>query len=144
MAKRRQAGVSLGAVLRRRRLQLELTQRQVADRVGCRSNYIGYLEADVRRPSPEIVKKLASVLDLDAQELFFLAHPQARALVAPAEPTSDTAWHRFKANKRLHTRYGITSRELSALEAIAALGPVRSQRDFLFILQAVRQALTEE
>jgi hypothetical protein len=44
----------------------------------------------------------------------------------------------------MHTRQGITRKELTTLENIAAMGSVRTQRDFLFILQVIRQALTEE
>lgn len=141
---RRAKGLSLGAVLRRRRLQLELTQAQVAAKIRCRPNYIGYLEADARRPSAPVIARLARALDLDSSELYFLANPQAGALVGrqPSEPKS--AWEEFRDNKRLHTRHGITAAELAALERVAALGVVRTQRDFLFILQTIRQALTVE
>lgn len=146
MPNHRRQTISLGPVLRRRRMQLELTQAQVADKVGCRPNYIGYLEAEARHPSPEIVAKLAAALDLDRQELFFLANPNVRAMVRPgSEPDkTDSAWQRFRANKRLHTRHGITRTELGALESVSRLGPVRNQRDFLFVLQAIRQALTDD
>jgi transcriptional regulator with XRE-family HTH domain len=144
MTKRRSRELSLGAVLKRRRLQLEMTQAQVAAKVGCRPNYIGYLEANERHPSAGVVAKLAKVLDLDRQELFFLANPQARAMIAPEISVNASAWERFKGNRRLHTRHGITRAELTTLREVAALGPVRTQRDFLFILQTIRQALTDE
>ena len=136
--------LSLGRVLRRRRRQLELTQAQVATKVGCRANYIGYLESGARRPSQKLLFKLARALDLDSHELFLLANPQVRDVVAAQSDTREPAWERFKANRRLHTRQGITAAELDALESVATLGPVRSQRDFLFILQTIRQALDDE
>ncbi len=136
--------ISLGSVLKRRRRQLELTQTQVAAKVGCRPNYIGYLEADARHPRPAVVAKLAKVLDLDPRELFFLANPHTRSLITPERPQPEAAWERFKANRGLHARHGITRSELAALRGIAALGEVRSQRDFLFILQTIRQALSDE
>lgn len=144
MGARRSHESSLGIVLKRRRRQLELTQSEVAKRVGCRPNYIGYLEADVRHPSMTIVAKLAKALDLDERELFFLANPQTRALIAPDHPPPESAWRRFKGNRSLHTRNGITPAEITTLERIATLGPVRSQRDFLFILQIIRQAVRDE
>ncbi|MBI1813798.1 MAG: helix-turn-helix transcriptional regulator [Deltaproteobacteria bacterium] len=144
MAKRRSNELSLGAVLKRRRRQLEMTQSQVSDKVGCRANYIAYLESDARRPSHSVVAKLARALDLDQQELYFLAYPQAKALMRPERPEPESAWLRFKANKRLHVRHSITRGEFSALERVASLGAVRTQRDFLFILQTIRQALTDE
>ena len=136
--------ISLGSVLKRRRRQLELTQTQVAAKVGCRPNYIGYLEADARHPRPAVVAKLAKALDLDPRELFFLANPHTRALITPERPQPEGAWERFKSNRGLHARHGITRSELTALQGVTALGQVRSQRDFLFILQAIRQALSDE
>jgi transcriptional regulator with XRE-family HTH domain len=123
---------------------LELTQAQVAAKVGCRANYIAYLESDARHPRPAMIAKLAKALDLDQRELFFMANPQTRALIAPERPQPESAWGRFRANRALHTRHGITGAELAALESIATLGPVQSQRDFLFVLQAIRQALLNE
>ncbi len=137
-------GISLGVVLRRRRYQLNLTQAQVAAKAGCRPNYIAYLESDTRRPSAEVIRKLGKALDLDARELFFLAHPQARAVIAPERPQPGSAWERFKANRGLHARHGITRSELRALEGVAALGQIRSERDLLFVLQVIRQALAND
>jgi transcriptional regulator with XRE-family HTH domain len=136
---------SLGMVLRRRRRQLELTQLQVARRVGVRANYVGYLERDMRRPSTPVLVKLAKVLDLDREELFFLANPQVRDFIHTEAPDpQESAWEHFRGDKRLHTRHGITHAELKALQQVSSLGSVRSSRDYLFILQAIRQALQPE
>lgn len=136
---------SLGMILRRRRRQLELTQQQVARRVGVRANYVGYLERDMRRPSTAVLVTLAKVLDLDREELFFLANPQVRDFIHTEAPDpQQSAWQSFRANKRLHTRHGITHAELKALQHVSALGAVRTSRDYLFILQAIRQALQPE
>ena len=133
---------TLGALLRRRRRQLELTQQDIAAKVGVRSNYIGYLERDMRRPSPAVLAKIAKALDLDRQELFFLANPQARQFISdgPTE-AAKSAWEEFRNNKRLHTRHGVSSKEIKALEAVSKLGSVQDARDYLFILQVIRQAL---
>jgi transcriptional regulator with XRE-family HTH domain len=144
MARPRPKGNTLGAVIYRRRQQLEMTQQQVADRVGCQANYIGYIEANMRRPSPALIAKLSKVLDLDSQELFFLSNPQARALVAREPEPAGSMWERFKANRKLHTRHSVSRAELAVLERVADLSPVRSQRDFLFILQAIRTAQMDE
>ncbi|MFI5396129.1 MAG: helix-turn-helix domain-containing protein [Candidatus Binatia bacterium] len=139
------ASTTLGTILRRRRRQLELTQQEVARRIGVRANYIGYLERDLRRPSTGVLAKLGKALDLDREELFFLAHPQVRSFIHTEAPDpSESAWERFRANKRLHTRHGVTRAELNALQHVSALGSVRSSRDYLFILQAIRQALQDE
>jgi len=136
------AEASLGNVLRRRRRQLEITQEEVARKAGVRANYIGYLERDLRRPSTPLLVKLAKALDLDQGELFFLAHPQVRALVhTNGTAPRRSAWEEFRADRRLQTRFHVTRGELKALECVARLGPARSPRDFLFVLQAIRQAL---
>ncbi len=135
---------SLGMILRRRRRQLEMTQQQVARRAKVRANYIGYLERDLRRPSTAVLVKLAKVLDLDREELFFLAHPHVREFINSETPDPQrSAWEEFRENKRLHTRHGITPAELKVLQHVSGLGPVRSSRDYLFVLQAIRQALQE-
>jgi transcriptional regulator with XRE-family HTH domain len=136
---------TLGMILRRRRRQLELTQHQVARRVGVRANYVGYLERDMRRPSTAVLVKLAKVLDLDREELFFLANPQVRDFIhTNTSDPMESAWESFRNNKRLQTRHGITHGELKALQQVSALGPVKTSRDYLFILQAIRQALQAE
>ena len=133
---------TLGAVLRQRRRQLDITQQDVAKQVGVRANYIGYLERNMRRPSTSVLVKLGKVLDLDHQELFLLAHPQMRAVITPENPSSArSAWDEFRSDKRLHTRHNITRGELDVLKTTSRLGAARSSRDYLFILQAIRQAL---
>jgi transcriptional regulator with XRE-family HTH domain len=132
-------------MLRRRRRQLELTQDEVARRIGVRANYVGYLERDLRRPSTGVLGKIGKVLDLDREEMFFLAHPQVRSFIhTEAADTSKPTWDQFRTNKRLHTRNGITQAELKVLQHVSSLGQVRSIRDYLFILQAIRQALQAE
>jgi DNA-binding XRE family transcriptional regulator len=139
------ASTTLGTIIRRRRRQLELTQDEVARRIGVRANYVGYLERDLRRPSTGVLAKLGKVLDLDREELFFLAHPQVRSFIHTEAPhPSRSTWDQFRTNKRLHTRNGITQAELKVLHHVSALGQVRSSRDYLFILQAIRQALQDE
>jgi len=136
---------TFGTILRRRRRQLELTQHQVARRAGVRANYVGYLERDMRRPSTKVLVRLAKVLDLDRQELFFLANPRAREIMqTDTRASRQSAWERFRGDRRLHTRHGVTRAELKALQCVSALGPVRTARDYLFILQAIRQALQPE
>ncbi|MFN8624626.1 MAG: helix-turn-helix domain-containing protein [Candidatus Binatia bacterium] len=138
------ASTTLGTIIRRRRRQLELTQDEVARRIGVRANYVGYLERDLRRPSTGVLAKLGKVLDLDREELFFLAHPQVRSFLHTQAPDPNrSTWDQFRANKRLHTRNGITQAELKVLEQVSALGYARSSRDYLFILQTIRQSLQD-
>ncbi len=62
-------------VIRAKRRELELTQDEVAARIGISTPYVGHLESGKRHPSDKIVTKLAEALDLGSRELFFLANP---------------------------------------------------------------------
>ncbi len=74
--------VSFGYWLRRRRKALDLTQVELARRVGCALGTIRKLEADERRPSQETAARLAQILEVpSAERAAFLK--VARAEVAP-------------------------------------------------------------
>jgi transcriptional regulator with XRE-family HTH domain len=60
--------VSFGQQLRELRRGLDLTQAELANRVGCGVNAIRKLEAGERRPSRDFTTRLASVLGLDGTE----------------------------------------------------------------------------
>ena len=59
---------SFGYWIRRRRKALDLTQERLAQRAGCSLGAIRKLEADERRPSPEMAQRLAQVLELPPEE----------------------------------------------------------------------------
>ena len=53
---------SFGYWVRRRRKALDLTQRQLAEQVGCAAVTIKKIEADERRPSRQMAERLAECL----------------------------------------------------------------------------------
>ena len=59
---------SFGQWIRYRRRQLDLTQKELAERVGCSPVTIRKLEADERRASKQFVERLAQCLLISAQE----------------------------------------------------------------------------
>src|SRR6185295_15658947 len=59
---------SLGTWLRRQRKAHDLTQSQLAQRVGCAVDTIKKLETDVRRLSPHLVARIATVLAVPVEE----------------------------------------------------------------------------
>jgi len=59
---------SFGAWLRRRRKALDLTQEELANRVGCSVGTIRMIEADERRPSRQIAERLADQLEVAPSE----------------------------------------------------------------------------
>jgi Helix-turn-helix len=104
--------------------------------------YVGHLESAKRHPSEKIVVKLADILGIDRAELFLLANPQAEAIISESgKPTDTSAWNEFRQDGRLQRLHNITSEEMSVLSRLALMGNVRSSRDFLFVLNTIRQAI---
>jgi transcriptional regulator with XRE-family HTH domain len=133
---------TFGQVIRDRRRQLDLTQEDVARRIKTSTPYVGHLESGKRHPSDKIVSRLAEVLGLDRRELFFLANPRAQALLTTEEQAPDnSAWEDFRGNEQLRRIHNISSEEMEMLSRVALMGEVRSQRDFVYILTTIRQAL---
>lgn len=136
------AGRGLGELIRRQRRQLDLTQQELASRIGTSVPYIGHLETGKRRPSDKVVTKLAETLRMDPRELYLLANPATKDLVsAPAAPDSASTWELFLKDQRLRQTYNITAEEIETLSQVAMLGEVRSSLDYLYILNTIRQAL---
>jgi predicted ATPase/transcriptional regulator with XRE-family HTH domain/Flp pilus assembly protein TadD len=74
--------VSFGAWLRQRRKALDLTQGELADRVGCSVSAIRKIEADERRPSRQVAELLATALEIPPEEhQTFLKVARAELLV---------------------------------------------------------------
>ncbi|MCB0053519.1 MAG: helix-turn-helix transcriptional regulator, partial [Caldilinea sp.] len=59
---------SFGYWVRRRRLTLDLTQADLANRVGCATVTISKIERDERRPSRQMAELLAEYLSIPADE----------------------------------------------------------------------------
>jgi predicted ATPase/class 3 adenylate cyclase len=60
---------SFGAWIQRRRKALDLTQAELAERVGCAVGTVRKIETDERRPSKQIAARLADQLQLAPEEL---------------------------------------------------------------------------
>src|SRR5689334_13020221 len=62
---------SFGALVRRKRKALDLTQAALAQRVGCAESLIRKIEAEERRPSRQVAERLADALQIvpEAREL---------------------------------------------------------------------------
>jgi transcriptional regulator with XRE-family HTH domain len=132
---------SFGQVIRERRRKLDLTQQELARRIETSVPYIALLETGARHPSDKVVRKLAQALALNPRELFFLANPETKALMSQEQKTTETsAWDAFVKDESLRNLHDITDQEMQTLSQVALMGEVRSSRDFLFILNTVRQA----
>ncbi|MGH7916658.1 MAG: helix-turn-helix domain-containing protein [Candidatus Binataceae bacterium] len=140
---------SLGPVLKRQREALALTQRELARKLNVKPSHVAYLENDRRRPSLTLLSRIADVLGLEKEPLFLLAHPEVSSLLSSRREASeprkpDQAWRDFSGNKALLARHNVNSRELRVLSQVNLLGKVTAPRHFLFILNAIRQAVEEE
>ncbi|MBF6567797.1 MAG: helix-turn-helix transcriptional regulator [Candidatus Binataceae bacterium] len=138
---------ALGEVLKERRVELSLTQRALADQVGIKPSHVAYIESGRRKPSLALIERMATTLDLNRQELFILAHPEAEGMInnhsaatvtQEPKPQVGDAWHRFVNDRALLARYKVTPREIKALKQLSLLGYVLTPREFLAILTLVR------
>ncbi len=78
--------ISFGKWLRRCRRARDLTQAELANRVGCATATIKKIEQDERRPSKEIAERLAECLQIaDEERLAFLRF--ARGEASTIQPT---------------------------------------------------------
>jgi transcriptional regulator with XRE-family HTH domain len=141
---------TLGPVLKKQREALGLTQRELALKLNVKPSHVAYLEKDRRRPSLMLLSRLAEVMGLQKEPLFLLAHPEASSLVDSSrrEPAPhrdpDQVWRDFADNKALLVRHNVKPREMKVLSQVNLLGKITAPRNFLFILNAIRQAVEEE
>jgi transcriptional regulator with XRE-family HTH domain len=140
---------TLGQVLKQRRAAYDYTQRELARKLGVKASHVAYLENGRRRPSLSLLSRLAETLELDKKRLFLLAHPEAHWIVSeqreasPAKHRED-AWRKFARDRGTLARHKVTNGELKVLKNVNMLGRVSTPNQFLFILNAIRQAVDEE
>jgi transcriptional regulator with XRE-family HTH domain len=140
---------TLGLLLKDRRHALKLSQLDLAKHLGVEPAYISAIELDRRRPSLPLVRRLADVLGIKRETLLLLSHPEAKMLIGENRRNftqltgKDRAWRDFKANESLLLRHNVKPQELRLLSLVRRLGEIRHPRDFLHILNAIRQAIED-
>jgi transcriptional regulator with XRE-family HTH domain len=139
---------TFGKVIKESRQSLGLSQEALARKLGVRASHIGYMEQGRRRPSLTLLNALADTLGIEKERLFLLSHPEARKLLkGDAEKRlksrRSNAWQELLADKALLIRNNVTAKELKVLSHVALLGSVLKPRDYLFILNSIRQAVKE-
>jgi transcriptional regulator with XRE-family HTH domain len=139
---------TFGKLLKQARHALALSQQGLAQKLGVRASHIGYLEQGRRRPSLSLLNALADTLGLDKGRLFVLSYPEAQNLISSFASKQRggkkrTAWQQLLADKALLARNQVTSNELKVLSHITLLGCVYEPRDYLFILNSIRQAVKQ-
>jgi transcriptional regulator with XRE-family HTH domain len=84
---------SFGDWLKRKRKSLDLTQEELAKQVGCSAAAIRKFEAEERRPSVQIVGRLAGIFDIPLKEQpGFRRFARGELRSAPAEAEEDFPW----------------------------------------------------
>jgi transcriptional regulator with XRE-family HTH domain len=64
---------SLGEYLREQRKGAQLSLRQLADQAGVSNPYLSQVERGLRKPSAEVLNKIAAALQISAEHLFVQA-----------------------------------------------------------------------
>ena len=134
-------GPGFAQAIRTKRRELNLTQDEVAARIGISTPYVGHLESGKRHPSDKIVTKLAEALDLGSRELFFLANPHTQALISEPVAGTGSSWEQFQKNEKLRRLHNVRNDEMVVLSHVAMMGDVQSPRDLIYILTTIRHAV---
>lgn len=132
-----------GAYLKKRRHELELTQGELAQKLGVAQNYITYLEKGSRNPSLETLKKLARALRSPLEQLHRLANPEVETLYLASEATLPPLLLELSRNKKLREMHRIGDEEIEQLAGIRARGEVRKVEDYLLLLMTMRQVFRD-
>ena len=138
---------TFGSLLREKRQELDLTQRDLADLLGVKAAHVAFLESGRRKPSLTLLRRISEICRIDPQKLFLLAHPEAKfliKLVDKAKPKPDELWRSFITNSALLAKERVTPDELKVLEQVSMLNPIASERQFLFVLNAIRLAVEDD
>lgn len=73
---------TIGQRIKRERLASNMTQRDLANRVGVGVPHVSKAEAGRENPSDELLRKLASVFKIDADEPFLVARGRQPRFIA--------------------------------------------------------------
>lgn len=139
--------MSFGNYIKKRRIELDLTQAQLAKSLGIVQNYIAYLEQDARKPSNEIIKKLSEKLSLPLDRLYLLANPDVKDMFpeknlkgrAPQPPLLKELSH----NTILRKKHDITDEDIHLLSSIQPRGEIRNVEDYVYLLLTIRRLFQE-
>lgn len=148
---------SFGYWLRLKRKALDLTREGLADRVGCSAATIRKIEAEERRPSAQIVERLAEILNIPQDErTAFLRFARGDWKFAPSEPIEPEPWHLSTITSRSNlpaTTTSLVGREVeitqvneylhrAEIRLITLIGPPGIGKTRLS-LEIARQALSD-
>jgi transcriptional regulator with XRE-family HTH domain len=129
------------SLVRDRRRELNIKQKDVAITIGVSSSYISNLEAGRRRPSQKTLMSLAGVLGLDTHDLaLFTNRNIARRLRDFPLKAGSPGWDILN-DDAFREEHGISKEEIQTLSKVAAMGEVRATQDVIFILGIIRRVV---
>src|SRR5260370_42240908 len=101
---------TLGQIIKQKRLELALTQRELANQLGVKASHVAYIESGRRKPSLTLIRRIADALGLDRQEMLLLSHPEAQYLVNQSRETAapNEAWREFVTRPPYLKRYSVS------------------------------------
>lgn len=138
---------TFGQHIRKHRRKQGLTQAQLAQKLGVAQSYIAYLENNERKAPSEIIQKLAQHLELPADQLYLLANPEVSELFPgksfEKQATLPPYLRELQRNKSLRKQHSITDKDIEMLAAIQARGEIRSEEDYIFLLNTIRHVFKE-
>jgi predicted ATPase/DNA-binding XRE family transcriptional regulator len=101
---------SFGNWLKTRRKTRDLTQAELADQVGCSAAAIRKFEAEERRPSAQIVERLAEIFEIPQdQQTAFLRFARGDVRSMPSETRADFPWQASAATAHSNLPATVTS-----------------------------------
>lgn len=136
-----------GDYIRKRRLELGMTQERVAKRLQVTQNFVAYLEKGERKPPTRLLRCLSEILSLPLDKLYLAARPEVEEFIDfDAEKRKPTlrlppALLALYGDKDLRDKHHITDADLDMLASIRARGDIRNKEDYIFLLLSLRQVM---
>jgi transcriptional regulator with XRE-family HTH domain len=101
--------VSFGEWLKRQRNGRGLTQEQLAHQIGCAAITVRKIEAEERRPSVQIIERLAEIFNIPPNEQKrFLRYARGELKYAMQDSIEETPWH-ATVSTRTNLPAGVTA-----------------------------------
>jgi predicted ATPase/transcriptional regulator with XRE-family HTH domain len=123
------AEISFGEWLKRRRKGMGLTQRQLAARINCSTIMLKKVEAEERRPSAQIVERLAEIFNISpSEQIKFLHFARGDWKSAPPSQSEELPWHVS----------GITPRSNLPTPLTSFIGREKDLKEILGLLSSCR------
>lgn len=143
------SSITFGQYLKTRRRELGLTQVQVAKKLDVGQNFVAYMENDQRKPSNDVLKRLADCLSLPMDELYLKVHPDVEDIFSNRPQKRERTrfnplLHKLRYDRTLREKYAITDDDISLLGSIQARGEITRLEDYIFLLMTIRQVFRDK